>query len=256
MRIRHLMIAAFAGWAALAAATAQAQRDVYTVAGIEVSGTGQTTGEARDRALQEGRQQALRILASELAPGAQASIAPLTPAEARSLIAEESLANERTTNNSYQAVMTVRFIGSAARQYFGAGGTPSATASTAPAPFTSAPVAPAAPAGIGAAAGTAPLPLAPPASDAAGGYRAFVPISNIHDWNDVLTRLRQTPGVDGVTVVSLSRGAGQVRFSYSGSLTDLQQALAGAQLALSSAEGTSAPAPWRLELTNPIVPPA
>lgn len=91
-------------------APADAQSEVFTVAGVTVDARGRTAGEARTSGLQRGQIDALDQLYRRLVPRAyQTQLPKLTSREAVDLVRNFSVANERSASGRYLADLTVQF---------------------------------------------------------------------------------------------------------------------------------------------------
>ncbi len=92
-------------------------RNLFEARGIPVDVTAATVTEARERALTQGRVEALRVMVEHLATPEEATkLPPLQANQIIDMVREFSLANERTSAVRYIAEMTVRFDPDAVRR--------------------------------------------------------------------------------------------------------------------------------------------
>lgn len=123
----RLLGAALGLLSCLAAPAALAQQDtnVYVVRQVPVDATAANAAEARDKALAEGQQVALRRLLERLTPQAEHGNLPAPPMdEVQNMVLGISLEDEKTSNVRYLAKLTVRFIPDAVRQLLQSNGLP------------------------------------------------------------------------------------------------------------------------------------
>ena len=92
-------------------------RNLFEARGVPVDVTAATVTEARERALTQGRVEALRVMVEHVASPEEATKVPQLPAnQIIDMVREFSLANERTSAVRYIAEMTVRFDPDAVRR--------------------------------------------------------------------------------------------------------------------------------------------
>ncbi len=124
-----LAVAVAALWVAVLSAPVAAQtrekgifiggesRNLFEARGIPVDVTAATVTEARERALTQGRVEALKVMVEHLATPEEATkLPPLQANQIIEMVREFSLANERTSAVRYMAEMNVRFDPDAVRR--------------------------------------------------------------------------------------------------------------------------------------------
>jgi len=95
----------------------QAAEDAYTARGVAIAATDENAAVARDRAIASGQVQALGVVLERIADPAQAATLPqVTREQVLPMVETYSLADERTTDTSYSARLTVQFNGPAVRR--------------------------------------------------------------------------------------------------------------------------------------------
>ncbi len=104
-----LLIAALAGWAG-GAAHVQDQNPIFTVNDVQVDQTAVSAAVARDAALADGQQQAIRRLFQRLVVRADLRLLPELDGKAvASLVQNLEVSDEKTSSTRYLATLTVRF---------------------------------------------------------------------------------------------------------------------------------------------------
>jgi len=90
---------------------ASAAGDIFTVSGVEVDASGETTSDARDVALNQGRVRALEILFRRLAPQEYWDVLPaIGGADLLSMERGFQVSNEKSSSTRYLADVTYSFI--------------------------------------------------------------------------------------------------------------------------------------------------
>ncbi len=214
----HLSRRAIPLVAALAlGATAQAQENSLRQAGITVDAIAADAVQARDRALAQGRRDALNRLASAVG----ATPPALSDAQIDGMVASILIEQERVTPTRYTGRITVVFNGGA-RTVLGSGvqGLPDA------------------------AAGNTPNPLA--GQPATGFVEASTSFSSLAQWTDLRRRMLGAGPVASIDILAIATDGARLRLGLRVPAAEAAASLASNGITLMPPGGAGEP--WRVGL--------
>jgi hypothetical protein len=100
-----------------------ASGNTFTIGGIEVDVTGADAVQARQQAIREARQKAVRLLVERMVPAQdRAKVPPVSDQRLDSMVRGVEFARERTAGNRYIATLGVVFSGEPVKQWLGEAG--------------------------------------------------------------------------------------------------------------------------------------